>query len=171
MNDHIPRPPPTPARFQNLTDPFFRPIPPTRFAPPRQKDFHPPPPSPTKFRRSNRRKVPQPTTITENHIYPNNEQQQPRVHRTKSECRNFQKQQQQQQQKSRSTTKQFQNFSPLQQPPLIQRHFVPFRSPPVLLTSVHSSTPIFYPNQRRQFTNVQPQFRLINHFRLGTNRF
>jgi hypothetical protein len=30
---------------------------------------------------------------------------------------------------------------------------------------------LFYPNQRRQFTNNQPQLRLINHFRLGTNRF
>ncbi len=171
VNDNFPppHPPSTPSRFQNLTDPFFRPIHPTRFAHNRQKDIRPPP-SPSRFRRSHRRKGNnnQPTTITENHIYPNNEQQQPRVHRTKSECKNFQKEQQR---RSRSTTNHCPKFSPLQQPPIIQRHFVPFRSPPVILNSVHSTTPIFYPNQRRQFTNNQPQLRLINHFRLGTNRF
>jgi hypothetical protein len=167
MNDNFhPPPPPTPSRFQNITDPFFRPVNPPRFAHHRQKDF--PPPSPAKFRRVHRRKGNQPTTIAENHIYPNNEQQHPRVHRTKSECRNLQKQQQT---RSRSTTNNFQKFSPLQQPPIIQRHFIQFRSPPVFLTSVHSTTPIFYPNQRRQFGNIQPQLRLLNHFRLGTNRF
>jgi len=172
MNDNFP-PPPTPSRFQNATDPFFRPINQTRFAHQRQKDFRPPP-SPSKFRRSNRRKTAQPTIIAENLIYPNHEQQQPRVYRTKSESQNFHKQQQQQQQqqhRSRSTTNNFQHFSPLQKPPIIQRHFIPFRSPPVILTSVHTTPPIFYPNQRRQFTNIQPQLRFINHFHLGTNRF
>lgn len=168
MNDHFhpPPPPSTPPRFQHTIDPFFRPVNnPGHFTHHRQKDF--PSPSPSKFRRINRRKMTQPTTIAENHIYPNNEQQQPRVHRTKSECQNLQKQQK----RSRSITNHFQNFSPLHQTPIIQKHFVPFRPPPVILTSVHSTAPMFYPNQRRQFTNIQPQLRLINHFRLGTNRF
>jgi hypothetical protein len=30
---------------------------------------------------------------------------------------------------------------------------------------------MFYPNQRRQFDSMQPQIRLINQMRLGTNRF
>lgn len=171
---HIPRPPPTPSRFQNLTDQFFRPIPPTRFAPqpaPRHnRNFHIPTPLPNKFRRSNRRRdPPQPTTITENHIYPNNIQQQPRVQRTKSENRNFRNNNQHQ--KSRSTTNHFQQFSPLQSQPTIQRHFVPFRAAPVFLTSIQSTAPLFYPNQRRQYPHVQTQFRLVNHFQLGTNRF
>jgi hypothetical protein len=166
MNDNF-RPPPTPSHFQNTTDPFFRPVRAGRFPPHHhhrhQKDFHPPP-SPSTFRRFQRRKPTQPTTITENIVYPNNEQQQPRVHRTKSECRSFQKQQQF---RSRSTTNQFQNFSPLQQqPPLIQRHFIPFRSPPFV-----SSAPVFYPNQRRQFGSIQVPLRLINPYRLDSNRF
>jgi hypothetical protein len=165
---HPPPPPPqTPSHFQNTSDQFFRPIHPTRFTHQRQKDFRPPP-SPSNFRRSQRQKPTQPTTIADNLIYSNNEQQQPRVHRTKSESRNFQKQPQH---RSRSTANHFQCFSPLKQPPIIQRHFIPFRSPPVILTSVHSTVPIFYPNQRRQFGSMQPQSRLINHFRLGTNRF
>ena len=155
----------TPLNFPNTSDQFFRPINPTRFTHHRQKDFRPPP-SPSNLRRSQRQKSTQPTTITENIIYSNNEQQQPRVHRTKSESQNFQ-----QQPRSRSTANNFQNFSPLKQPPIIQRHFIPFRSPPIILTSVHSTAPIFYPNQRRQFGSMQPQSRLINHFRLGTNRF
>ncbi|CAF1200912.1 unnamed protein product [Adineta steineri] len=170
MNDNYPPTSSTPSRFQNTTDPFFRPINPAKFPQQRQKDLRPPPPSsPSKFRRSQRRKPIQPTTISENHIYPNNvQQQQPRVHRTKSECRNFQNQQQH---RSRSTTNQFQFFSPLQPPPIVQRHFVAFRSPPVFLSSIHSAAPMFYPNHRRQFDSMQPQLRLINHFRLGTNRF
>lgn len=170
MNDSFSPPPPTPSTFQNTTDEFFRPAHSVRFPPHRQKDFRPPPPpSPSKFRRSQRRKSNQPTTISENHVYPNNQQQQPRVHRTKSECRNFQNQQQQH--RSRSTTNHFQIFSPLQPPPVVQRHFIAFRSPPVILTSIHSATPMFYPNQRRQFDSMQPQIRLINQIRLGTNRF
>ncbi len=167
MNENFPPPPSTPSHFQHMTDAFFRPIPPTRFIHQRQRDFRPPP-SPPKFRRSYRRKSDQPTTIAENHIYPNNDQQQPRVHRTKSECRNFQNQHQH---KSRSTTNHFQNFSPSQQSPVVPRHFISFRSPPVMLTSVHARSPMFYPNQRRQFGNIQPQLRFINNFRLGTSRF
>ena len=172
MNENYPPPCGTPLRFQNTADPFFRPINPARFAETRQKDMQPPPPppsaSPTRFRRSQRRKANQPTTISENHVYPNNvQQQQPRVHRTKSESRNLHHNQQ----RSRSSTNQFQFFSPIQPPPVVQRHFIAFRSPPVFLTSVRSVAPMFYPTQRRQFDSMQPQFRLINHFRLGTNRF
>ena len=168
MNDNFSPPPPppshNPSHFQNVTDPFFRPIPPQRFAHPRQKHFHPPPLSPTKFHYPHHQQSNQPTTITDNLVYPNNEQQQPRVHRTKSECRNLQKQHQH---RCRSTTNHFQKFSPLQQPPIIQRHFVPFRSPPVMSTTAN----IFYPNQKKQFGTIQPQAHLINHFHLGTNRF
>lgn len=168
MNTKFPSPP-TPAHFQHPTDPFVRPINTPRFTHHRPDDFHSPP-SPSKFRRSHRRKnIHQPNTITENHIYPNHGQQQPRVHRTKSECRNLPKDHQH---RSRSTTNQFPGFSPLQRPPpVIHRHFVPFRSPPVILSSVHSTAPLFYPNRSRQFANIQSQLRLINPFHLGTNRF
>ncbi|CAF0913968.1 unnamed protein product [Rotaria sp. Silwood1] len=170
MNDHFSVPPPTPPRFQRPMNPFVQSMHSSKFAQHRHKDFHLPP-SPSKIHRSQRRKPNQPTTITENHIYPHHEQQQPRVQRTKSECRTFEKQQQQRH-RSRSSTNHFQNFSPLQQPPIIQRHFTPFRSPPVVLPSVNmTTTSLFHPNQRRQFGHMQTQIRLINPFRLSTNRF
>ncbi|CAF0811218.1 unnamed protein product [Rotaria sordida] len=165
MNDHFPPPPPTPSRFHNPIDPFFQSIHSSKFSHHRHKDSHVPS-SPTKAHRSQRRQSYHPTTIAENHVYPHNEQQQPRVQRTKSECQNFQ----QQQQKSQSTTN-FPNFSPLQQPPIIQRHFTPFRSPPVIPPSVNTTVPLFYPNQRRQFGHMQTPLHLIKTFRLSTNRF
>lgn len=170
MNTNFHPPPPTPAHFQNPSDPFVRPINTPRFTVHRPEEFHPSEPSPSKFRRSHRRKnAHQPNVITENHIYPNHGQQQPRVHRTKSECQNLIKDQQH---RSRSTTNHFSAFSPLQRaPPMIHRHFVQFRSPPVILPSVHSTAPLFFPNRSRQFANIQSQLRLINPFHLGTNRF
>ncbi|CAF2523271.1 unnamed protein product [Rotaria sp. Silwood2] len=174
MSNHFshphPHPPPTPSRFQNPMDPFFQSMHPSKFAHVRHKDFNLPR-SPSKVHHTQRRKSNQPTTITENHVYPTNEQQQPRVQRARSECRNFQNQRQQRH-RSRSSTNHFQKFSPLQQPPIIQRHFTPFRSPPVILSSVNTTTtPLFYPNQRRQFGHMQTQIRLINPFHLSTNRF
>lgn len=194
MNDHFGTPPATSSRFPNATDPFFQSMHPSKFAnhphPQHHHNHHPHhhqkdtrlPPSPTKLHRAQRRKSNHPTIIAESLVYPNNEQQQPRVQRTKSACRNPQKQRQQQQQqqqqqqeqqhhRSRSTTNHFQNFAPLQQPPLIQRNFTPFRSPPVILSSVQSTAPMFYPNHRRPFGQMQTQFRLMNPFHLSTNRF
>lgn len=169
MNTNFPPPPPTPAHFQNPNGPIFRPTNTPRFPHYRSEDLHSPP-SPSKLRRSHRRKhVHQPNIVTENHIYPNHGQQQPRVHRTKSECQNLSKDQQH---RSRSTTNHFPAFSPLQRPPpVIHKQFVPFRTPPVILSSVHSTTRLFYPNRSRQFANIQSQLRLINPFHLGTNRF
>ena len=86
MNENFP--PPTPSRFQYNKDPFFRPIhPPT---PPRfthSKNPHKSVPSP-RFHHTSQHRRNQPITIAEHFIFMNNEQHQPRVHRTRSDCRN-----------------------------------------------------------------------------------
>lgn len=102
--------------------------------------------------------------MADHHRYPNHEQQQPRVHRAKSECpssRNFQTQ------RTRSAVNQFQQFSPIQQSPIVHRHFVPFCSAPFL-----STAPNIFTNQRRQMSaNAQVHLGLFNSYRLGSTRF
>ncbi|CAM4741588.1 unnamed protein product [Rotaria magnacalcarata] len=124
VNDNLAQSAPTAPRFQHMTDPFFQSMHAPKFTRHRPKEFHLPP-SPTKFHRSHRRKSNQPTTITENIVYPpNQQQQQPRVQRTKSDSRHFENKQRH---RSQSTTNHFQHFSPLQQQPIIHRHFTPFQ--------------------------------------------
>lgn len=105
-----------------------------------------------------------PTTVADHHRYPPQDQQQPRVHRAKSECqtsRNFQAQ------RTRSTLNQFQQFSPIQNSPIVHRHFVPFCSAPFL-----STAPNIFVNQRRQIpANGQLHLGLFNSYRLGSTRF
>jgi hypothetical protein len=109
-------------------------------------------------------------TITDQFLYPNHEQQQPRVHRAKSECHHVPITQPQ---RSRSTANPFQKFSPIQLlPTIIHRHFIPFRSAPFLSTSTtHSTAPMFYPNQKQQFGRVQLRLGLLNSYRFGSTRF
>lgn len=161
MNDCPP--PPRFARVHHSTEPFFRTAP-----QPHAKPFRSPS---TVFRFAHTHcsnKDNQPKVVADHLKHPNHEQQQPRVHRTKSECHHSQRSAQQ---RSRSTTHQFQQFSPIQQPPTAQRHFVPFRAAPFLLTFTPATAPMFYPHQRRQFGSIQEQLGLFNSYRFGSTRF
>jgi hypothetical protein len=75
-------------------------------------------------------------------VFTNNKQQQARVHRTRSDCR-------------QKVQHEYHDDEPV-----LQRHFIP-----VVLTSS-----VFYP-QRRFVRNTQIQLRLFNPYRLGSNRF
>ena len=149
MNENYP--PSTPSRFQYTKDPFFRPIrPPTpsRFI--HSKTQHKSQPSP-RFQTTSQHRRNQPTTIAEHFTFMNNEHQQPRVHRTRSECRP--------QAPVRSGSKTYPyldyntNFN--------QRYFNPY---------LHSSAQIFY-SQRRFFRNPQKHSCLFNSYRPHSKRF
>ena len=152
------------ARFHNPVDPFFRPIDPARFAPnPYARDFRAAP-SPFRFSHFQGPKHQAATTVTDNLRFSNQEEQQPRVHRAKSDCETAHSKQQH---RSRSATHPFQQFSPIRQPPTVQRHFTPFRSAPFV-----APAPIFHANQRRPFGSAQQvPLHLLNSYRLGLHRF
>jgi hypothetical protein len=149
MNENLP--PPTPSRFQYNKDPFFRPIhPPTppRFA--QSKNPHKSQPSP-RFHPPPQQRRNQPTTIAEHFVFMNNEQHQPRVHRTRSDCRR------QGPVRSRNKTYQYLDYGTN----FNQQQFTPF---------VQSSAPMYYP-QRRFFRNTQKHSCLFNSYRPNSKRF
>jgi hypothetical protein len=141
----------TPSRFQYTKDPFFRPVrPPTpsRFVHSKTQHKSQPPP---RFQPSSHHRRNQPTTIAEHFTFMNNERQQPRVHRTRSECRP--------QLPVRTRSKALlhhdhgTNFN--------QRYFNPY---------IRSSAPMFY-SQRHFFRNPQKHSCLINSYRPNAKRF
>ncbi|CAF1536247.1 unnamed protein product, partial [Adineta steineri] len=144
-------PPSTPSRFQYTKEPFFRPIhPPTPSRFTHSKNQHKSQPSP-RFQHTPQHRRNQPTTIAEHFTFMNNEHQQTRVHRTRSDCRPLAPI------RNRSKTYLYLEYGNN----LNQRHFTPY---------AQQTAPMFY-SQRRFFRNPQKHSCLFNSYRPNSKRF
>ncbi|CAF1449846.1 unnamed protein product [Rotaria magnacalcarata] len=147
MNENLP--PSTPSVFHQPRDPYYQSSALPHFV--HSNDRYRPQQTPSRPRRGKKHRRNQPTTVTENITFKKSDQEQPRVQRTRSDCRAkppFQ---------TRIRTCHYLDygFHP------IQRTFVPFIQP---------RAPIFYP-QRRLVRNTQVHFRLFNIYRPNSIRF
>lgn len=135
---------------------------------PSVKDFRPKSTMPFACHRFQTNQHKMTPTIVFDHIHHSNrEQQLPRVHRTKSDCQQSRKFQH----RSQSTIDPcFTKFSPIRKAPIVQRHFIPFCSAPLILPQKLNSSPMFNSGQNRR-NNSQFHLGFFNPFRLGSTLF